>query len=225
MSDCKDGCNPQCSTQCVTSIDAAGAILGHIYGHFDHPDHGLNPRDDDFKVKNWDQLGALTVGEDCQNDARCHWLRERIFVFNQDSKLPDGFPTFLAEKGFLFVPKKCMDGKTSCKLHIAFHGCEQGYVKDKNEDKDTVNASYSNVWTNFVENAGFNEWADSNNIVVLYPQSLTDHSGLVVLNPRGCWDFWGFVGKNFNYDTKDGRQISAVWKMVEQLVPSLRKNL
>lgn len=44
-------------------------------------------------------------------------------------------------------------------------------------------------WIHFVENAGYNEWADANNIVVLYPQARTANLGFA--NPQGCWDFWG----------------------------------
>ena len=99
---------------------------------------------------------------------------------------------------------------------IAFHGCAQGYGF-----QDQVNALYSTIWTHFVENAGFNEWADANGIVVLYPQVLTMARGGI--NPFGCWNFWGYGADYNNYHTRDGRQISAVWKMVEALVPSLEQ--
>jgi hypothetical protein len=43
------------------------------------------------------------------------------------------------------------------------------------------------------------------------------------VNPFGCWNFWGYGADFKDYPTKDGRQISAVWQMVEALVPSLKK--
>lgn len=210
-------CDLQCSTQCVASIDAAGHILKHIYGASSQE---WKPRSD-IKVKDWGQSGAPpTVKQNCrksnQIDARCQWLRERIFTFDQPTVFADSRQTYLANKGFLFVPKQCAGGRT-CKLHIAFHGCAQGYGF---QDKDTVSAIYSRVWPHFVENAGLNEWADANDIVVFYPQALTMTLGGV--NPFGCWNFWGYGADYTNYHTKDGRQISAVWKMVEALVPSLK---
>jgi hypothetical protein len=212
-------CDLQCSTQCVTSIDASGMILKHIYGG---PSQAWKPRSDNIKVKDWGQSGAPpTVEENCrkdnETDGRCQWLRERIFAFDQPTVFADSRESYLADKGFLFVPKQCIDGQTSCKLHIAFHGCAQGYGF---KDKDTVNALYSRAWTHFVENAGLNEWADANDIVVLYPQVQTTTLGG---NPFGCWNFWGYGADYKDYPTRDGRQISAVWQMVEALVPSLKQ--
>jgi poly(3-hydroxybutyrate) depolymerase len=37
----------------------------------------------------------------------------------------------------------------------------------------------------FVRNAGYNGWAEANNIVVLYPQA---HP--TPLNPKGCFDWY-----------------------------------
>ena len=55
----------------------------------------------------------------------------------------------------------------------------------------------------FVENAGYNEWAETNNMVVLYPQSAKGTG-----NPYGCWDWFGFSGAN--YTSKTGVQMQAV---------------
>jgi hypothetical protein len=35
------------------------------------------------------------------------------------------------------------------------------------------------------------------------------------MNPKGCWDWWGYSGAN--YHTKEGVQIKAVVGMIEQL--------
>ena len=42
-------------------------------------------------------------------------------------------------------------------------------------------------WTHFVENAGYNEWADANDIVVLYPQarSVQFQGSFQDANPQG----------------------------------------
>ncbi len=76
-------------------------------------------------------------------------------------------------------------------------------------------------WTHFVENAGYNEWADANDIVVLYPQARSQEfqGSIQHANPQGCWDLWGYT--DANYHTRDGQHIKAVWKMVQALVPKL----
>ena len=44
----------------------------------------------------------------------------------------------------------------------------------------------------FVGNAGFNEWASSNYIIVLYPQIKVSAQ-----NAEGCWDFLGYTGPEY----------------------------
>ena len=78
----------------------------------------------------------------------------------------------------------------------ALHGCEQ--------NRETVGMK-------FIEGSGFAQWADGNRLVVLFPQV----SANPLLNPKGCWDWWGYTGKD--YLTKDAPQIAAIWKMVERL--------
>jgi hypothetical protein len=72
----------------------------------------------------------------------------------------------------------------------------------------------------FVDGAGYNRWADSNRIVVLYPQ-VQPRYGLAIgswqwlNNPFGCWDWWGYTGSD--YATQGGVQIKAVRAMLERL--------
>ena len=108
-----------------------------------------------------------------------------------------GRPSSMADTGFLFVPADCAEGKP-CRVHVAFHGCGQG-----------VGA----IGRTFPKQAGYERWADANRIVVLYPQ--VDESTLRPLNPRGCWDWWGYSG--IDYAAKGGAQLSAVRRMLEAL--------
>jgi hypothetical protein len=62
----------------------------------------------------------------------------------------------------------------------------------------------------FIEGSGFARWADTNRLVVLFPQVEAS-----ILNPKACWDWWGYTGKDFL--TKDAPQIAAIWRMVERL--------
>jgi poly(3-hydroxybutyrate) depolymerase len=82
-----------------------------------------------------------------------------------------------------------------CRLHIAFHGCRQGV---------------SRVGDDFIRDAGYNRWAATNRIVVLYPQVTASSS-----NPNGCWDFWGYSG--VNYYAKQAPQMRAVKEMMDRL--------
>ncbi|SCU75960.1 Poly (3-hydroxybutyrate) depolymerase (fragment) [Cupriavidus necator] len=66
----------------------------------------------------------------------------------------------------------------------------------------------------FVEHAGYNRWADTNDIVVLYPQTVA--SAGTPFNPKGCWDWWGYTDPE-KWGTKAGVQLSAVRGMVERL--------
>jgi poly(3-hydroxybutyrate) depolymerase len=64
---------------------------------------------------------------------------------------------------------------------------------------------------NFAMNAGYNEWAETNKIIVLYPQS----AKLNPDNPYACWDWFGFTGNDFA--TKTGRQMVSLKKMIERM--------
>ena len=109
----------------------------------------------------------------------------------------------MADEGYAYIPDVCRNG--GCRVHVVFHGCEQ---------------STTTIGRRFVEGAGYNGWADNNRIVVLYPQTVRRY-GLAVgswrwlLNPKGCWDWWGYTGEN--YHTRDGAQMRAVRAMIEAL--------
>jgi poly(3-hydroxybutyrate) depolymerase len=97
--------------------------------------------------------------------------------------------------GWLFVPQNCTNGQ-SCRLVVALHGClqYQGIVQQQ-----------------FVQKSGIDEWADTNNIIVLYPQATT----LSSRNPLGCWDWWGYLSSD--YALKSAPQMDAIMAMVAQI--------
>ena len=109
----------------------------------------------------------------------------------------------MAAQGHVYIPQSCMRG--GCRVHVALHGCRQGEGE---------------IGRRFVEGAGYNEWADTNRIVVLYPQA-TARSGLAwgswrwVYNPKGCWDWWGYTGPA--YATREGGQVRAIRAMIDRL--------
>jgi len=101
----------------------------------------------------------------------------------------------MASSGYAYVPAACSAGQ-ACKLHVAFHGCLQ---------------SASVAGTAFYQNAGYNRWADTNKIIVLYPQTI-----LSANNPGGCWDWWGY--EDVNFPAKSGGQMVAIKTMIDKIV-------
>lgn len=98
--------------------------------------------------------------------------------------------------GWLYVPSNCASG-ASCKLVVALHGCEMGQQY---------------IGTQFVQESGLNEWADTNSIIVLYPQAVSSSSPA---NDLGCWDWWDYSGTA--YASNEGSQVGAIWKMIQQI--------
>jgi poly(3-hydroxybutyrate) depolymerase len=96
--------------------------------------------------------------------------------------------------GYAFVPQSCAQ-QQSCGLILALHGCNQ---------------YYGTVGSAFIDAAGINQWADTNHIVVLYPQTIQ-----TVANPSGCWDWWGYLN-DANYAQKSGPQMRALYLMVNR---------
>lgn len=90
--------------------------------------------------------------------------------------------------GAAYIPKACKSPGANCGLHVALHGCQ-------------MNPDF--IQKQFVENAGYNEWAETNQMVVLYPQSAKGTG-----NPYGCWDWFGFTGST--YTSKSGPQMQAI---------------
>jgi hypothetical protein len=121
-------------------------------------------------------------------------LSGKILSFSQASFVPDPGPKGLAETGYYYVPASCAAGEP-CRIHVSFHGCEQNAA--------LVNDAYYG-------HAGYNEWADTNHMIVLYPQATSSNG-----NDYECWDFWGYDGSN--YADKSGTQLSAVYAMIEWL--------
>jgi len=108
----------------------------------------------------------------------------------------------MAETGYVYVPASCAD-RQSCRVHVALHGCKQNF--------DTIGDRY-------IRHAGYNEWADTNQLIILYPQTIVGNPLRdfgTPLNPFGCWDWWGYT--NFNYPVKAGRQITAIRAMLDRL--------
>jgi len=143
---------------------------------------------------------------DCDYDAAGEILKT-LYGKLHDRRVAGGELLTIAQPGYdaaemlpdayLYVPVSCAAG-TACGIHVAIHGCSQssGYVGDV-----------------FAAGAGFNEWADSNNLLVLYPQVAS--SKLAPMNPYGCWDWWGYTDEN--YANRQGPQVAAIKATLDAL--------
>lgn len=118
----------------------------------------------------------------------------RLVAFDQHRYATAGARASLAPLAYLYVPGRCRAG-ARCRVHVAFHGCRQGTEF---------------VGRAFVENAGYNRWAEANDIVVLYPQVAKSY--VMPMNPQGCWDWWGYTGSD--YATRNGAQVESVEHML-----------
>jgi hypothetical protein len=121
-------------------------------------------------------------------------LSGKFIEFSQDEFFDYG-DVSMGSTGFVYVPKSFEDN--TCRIHVVFHGCLQ---------------SVSAIGDLVYKTTGYNRWADTNNIIVLYPQIKKSVMGG---NPNGCWDFWGYTKDNFY--TKNAPQMKTVMNMIERL--------
>lgn len=179
-------------TQC--GFDAAGDLLKWLYP----------------------QAAALQEGQAGQVDAGA------LKQFRQTGYGDKKAFTSLDATGWLYVPKACEQPGAQCKLHVAFHGCEQGqsFVAGRGQKPYGLQ---------FVNGAGYNRWAEAANIVVLYPQVKPSNQGGFYspfrFNPKGCWDFWGYTEPyaiehpaSPNYAKQSAPQMKAIKAMIDDLL-------
>ena len=140
---------------------------------------------------NFDLAGAM-LGHiyGALNPRNSGTLPEGNFVeFNQSQFITNHG---MAPTGWAYIPQACTAG-TQCRLHVVLHGCQQNVTL---------------VQQKYVRNTGYNRWADTNNMVMLYPQTSTAAT-------NSCWDWWGY--DSANYAKKSGPQMAAIKAMVDQL--------
>jgi poly(3-hydroxybutyrate) depolymerase len=137
-------------------------------------------------------VDSQPVGHAVPKEMVGEMLKYLLGALNAPSKATQG-KLLAFEQAFLFVPKDCDSG--GCRVHVAFHGCGQ-------------------AGESFARDTGYNVWADTNRLLVLYPQVEKSYSPLA-FNPYGCWDWWGYTGAN--YATREGAQVRMVKAMLDRL--------
>lgn len=130
----------------------------------------------------------------------------------------------MSETGYAYIPNSCANG-AKCSLHFALHGCGQF-------------ASNPLVGTQYIKNSGYDRWAETNNMIIVYPQTFPDFNLIAFLNLQnlnpfssinylfstlkgdaikvaGCWDFAGAYD-NY-YDTYNGTQVKFIKSITDYL--------
>lgn len=137
-------------------------------------------------------LGGLLPKKSARSD--------RFFRFEQLQNIDgvDFDKLSMHKNAYVYLPTGCdYPALKDCRIHVAFHGCKQ---------------TLDDIQTTFITKAGYNAWAETNKIVVIYPQAIKN---MLLNNPNGCWDWWGYTGSN--YHTKEGLQMKQVARVVEAL--------
>lgn len=132
--------------------------------------------------------------------SRTKQIESNILLFNQSKYIPKYIvhPNVIGldEFGYMYIPTKCKNKLIKCDIHIVFHGCLQSkYFIDKI----------------FVMNTGYNDIAEANNIIIIYPQTYP----IMITNPKACWDWWGYTGAD--YASKLSSQIITINNIVNDV--------
>lgn len=190
---------PENQIQYVKTVPAGHAFITPSYGS------GCGENASPFinhctvKGQGYDQAGAILTHIYGSLNVPSESPTGQVVAFDQK---PFG-GLGMGETGFLYVPRSCEQG-TTCRVHVVFHGCKQ---------------TPQDIGDQYYQDTGYNRWAASNNILVLYPQVAADFA----TNPEHCWDWWGYTGLEFNVT---GPQMSAVKQMIDHLgdgLPALQR--
>jgi hypothetical protein len=124
----------------------------------------------------------------------------------------------MAENGYIYVPPSCRALGSSCRVHIALHGCKQNPH-------------------DFAMKAGYNNWAGHYKVIIVYPAikpSIPLSEAICQLppvdssidelpykpNPNGCWDWWGYLdtsNQKDRYLTKDAPQMLVLGAIIAEV--------
>ena len=132
-------------------------------------------------------------------DSQDGFKYENIFRFDQNKY--NKIPGWMHKNGYIYIPTKCRDSTKKCPLHVVIHGWLQ---------------TYEHIELDMMTKTHYNELAEKNNIIMLYPQGVKSLGK--IMNPRGWFDWWGYWdGDKVNFATKEGPQIKAIMNMINDL--------
>ena len=171
--------------QTVYNISAQHAWVTNTYGKpcWVYSSPGINNCGYDMAEAMLTQILKTLIPKGAQ-------IPSNLLSFNQ-ANYTDVWKAGLSSRGWIYLPRYCVNNK--CSVHLAFHGCHQ---------------YYDLIGDPFIKETGLNEWAETNDIIIIYPQTIANDA-----NPEGCWDFYGYTGPNFAYQS--GIQMKAVYAMAQ----------
>ena len=151
-----------------------------------------------LNVCEYDMAGKMLAHLYGGLNARVAAVEENFLAIEQSDYFPpDLTPEQLGMniRGFAYVPASCRENPDGCSIHVMYHGCNSGI--------DT------NVGDRIFRYWGGNGWAESNALMLLYPQAFGSN----------CWDWTGTQAGTTDplHDTRDGMQINVVNRMVSAL--------
>ncbi|MES2801063.1 MAG: hypothetical protein V4654_01100 [Bdellovibrionota bacterium] len=174
--------------------------MGHAFPTLNYGNKCSSPRSAPF-ISNCNYDGAYEILsffygalENKKNE-----IAKNLLPYSQSSFFAAKFGAqiSMSDTAAVYVPTRCQLGE-ECSLHVAFHGCLQ---------------SRQDIGDDYLHKLGFNDWAESNNIIVLYPQVTKNY---FLGNPNACWDWWGYTGAD--YANKNSVQMNIVYKMIQDLI-------
>jgi len=122
--------------------------------------------------------------------------------------------------GYIYIPSNVAAGKVKePRVHIALHGCKQGYNYTDYVNGRADIANQPPYGNRYFTTTGYNYIAESNDIIVLYPQAEGTDNGSIQ-NPDGCWDWWGYTSASPevpDYYSREAVQIKAIHAMLDRL--------
>lgn len=113
--------------------------------------------------------------------------QSNLFQFPQKA-YADVVKIHMDNYGYVYIPDNCKEDASKCRLHVNLHGCGQ---------------NYQNIKLTYILGIGMIEWADSNDIIVIFPQTVNS-----IFSSGGCWDLDGYDGPD--YALKTGGQVLAI---------------
>ncbi len=146
-------------------------------------------------------------------------LSGRLIRFDQTEFFGNEPRASMSAFGYAYVPRAVEEEGASARVHIALHGCKQGYNYTDFVDGRADTANQPPYGNRYMTTTGYNHIADSNNIIVLYPQAEGSDGG-ALQNPDGCWDWWGYScvdPAKPDYYSRDAIQIRAIHAMLARL--------
>jgi poly(3-hydroxybutyrate) depolymerase len=179
----------------VNKMPAGHAVITPSYGNDCSANTAPYISHCDVGSEGYDQAGEILEHIYGPLKPRVATVTGKIVRFNQREFAAAA--TGMAELGYLYVPRNCTGTGARCRIHVAIHGCMQ---------------AAESVDSQFYRHTGYNNWADGNDILVLYPQV---NKSKVPFNPQGCWDWWGYTGNNYAF--KSGPQMKAIQAMIKRL--------